>query len=48
MAPELLKEGSEEYDGPKVDIFAMGVMLFMLVEASFPFGDHNDIWYRRL
>lgn len=26
----------------------MGVMLFMLVEASFPFSEFDDIWYRRL
>lgn len=26
----------------------MGVMLFMLVEASFPFTELDDIWYRRL
>lgn len=46
MSPELLEGG--EYDGPPVDIFAMGVMLFMLVEASFPFSELDDIWYRRL
>jgi len=49
MAPEIFNiEEGESYEGPPVDIFAMGVILFMLVEASFPFSANNDIWYRRL
>ena len=46
MAPELFT--NQPYEGPPIDIFAMGVMLFMLVEASFPFTELDDIWYRRL
>lgn len=35
MAPEILN--FKEYFGEKVDIFAMGVVLFLLVVGKFPF-----------
>ena len=35
MAPEIMK--GEEYDGYKVDIFAMGVVLYLIVDGIFPF-----------
>ena len=46
QAPELFK--NEKYAGPPVDVFAMGVCLFMLVEHSFPYIQLNDVWHRRL
>jgi hypothetical protein len=43
-APELYQE---KYDGPTepADIFAMGVILFTLVENKFPFTEFKDFWY---
>lgn len=46
MAPEL--SGQESYDGPPVDIFACGVMLFMMLTSKQPFNEANDIWHQRL
>ena len=46
MAPELYS--GQQYDGPPVDIFALGVMLFMILTAMEPFKKVDDIWYRRL
>lgn len=37
MAPEI-KEG-KIYDGAKVDIFSVGVILFILVQGIFPFKE---------
>jgi len=38
MAPELFdKEKKNTYNGPAVDIFAMGVLLFMMLTSKFPF-----------
>jgi serine/threonine protein kinase len=31
-----------------VDIFAMGVMLFIMVFAKFPFGEAGDAYYERM
>lgn len=36
VAPEVLEE--EVYDGTKVDIFSMGVLLFIVVQGKFPHG----------
>jgi len=47
MAPEL-KGQKQEYEGPPVDIFAMGVMLFIMVNAKFPFGEAGDAYYERM
>jgi len=47
MAPELLS-GKEPYDGPAVDIFACGQILFVLKFAKFAFAQSNDSYYRRL
>ena len=38
-APELLME--DEYDGRAVDIWSLGVILYMLVVGKFPFSEHN-------
>jgi len=46
MAPEL--SGQETYQGPPVDIFACGVMLFMMLTSKQPFNEANDIWHQRL
>lgn len=47
MAPELLG-GKEPYNGPAVDIFACGAILFILKFAKFAFAQSNDSYYRRL
>ena len=36
VAPEVLEEFV--YEGPKVDIFSMGVLLFIVVQGKFPHG----------
>lgn len=48
MAPELKGEAKQAYEGPPVDIFAMGVMLFIMVFAKFPFGEAGDAYYERM
>jgi len=35
MAPELVRK--HEYDGKKVDMWAIGVLLFTLLAGTFPF-----------
>lgn len=47
MAPELLG-GKDPYDGPAVDIFACGAILFILKYAKFAFATSNDSYFRRL
>jgi serine/threonine protein kinase len=44
MAPELFQEAP--YDGPKVDIFALGVMLFLMLTGKPPFEIAGDDWYK--
>lgn len=48
MAPELIEQ--RIYNGKKVDMFAIGVILFFLVTGIFPFAaaDKNDRYYRNL
>ena len=36
IAPEVLK--SRSYDGTKVDLFSIGVMLFVIIKGQFPHG----------
>lgn len=48
MAPELLTGGDETYEGPPVDVFACGVMLFIMCYGKFPFSEAGDVYYRRL
>jgi len=48
MAPELLTGGDEQYEGPPVDCFAVGVMLFIMCYGKFPFSEANDVYYRRM
>lgn len=46
MAPEI-KE-SKVYDGKQADIFSTGVILFIIVQGIFPFGEAkpNDFFYK--
>ena len=45
MAPEIFNE--KKHDGFKSDIFAIGVILFIMVMGSFPFheGSKKDKYY---
>lgn len=49
MGPELvgLSHG-DTYDGEASDIFAAGVMLFMMLTGKQPFNEAGDIWYSRI
>jgi len=40
VAPELLRR--DEYIGPEVDIYALGVVLFAMLTGSLPFGSSTD------
>jgi serine/threonine protein kinase len=40
MAPELTQK--REYDGKAVDMWALGVLLFVLLAGSFPFRGHSE------
>lgn len=48
MAPEI-REG-KEYDGRKVDIFSIGVILNILITGNFAFNkaDKKDFFYKKL
>lgn len=48
MAPELLKSNVTSYDGPKVDIFALGAILYIMTQGGFAFTNANDEYYRKL
>jgi serine/threonine protein kinase len=45
MGPEI---NGKTYQGPPADIYAMGVMLFLITQAQFPFSAAGDVHYRRL
>lgn len=38
-APELVRSKTEPYSGRKVDVWTMGIVLFSLLTASFPFNE---------
>ena len=40
MAPELVRK--HEYDGKKVDMWAIGVLLFTLLAGTFPFRGQSE------
>jgi serine/threonine protein kinase len=46
MAPEVVNQ--EKYEGPPIDVFACGVMLFMMVTGKPPFSDHCDDFHKYL
>jgi serine/threonine protein kinase len=49
MSPELLaSDNKSTYDGPSNDIFACGVMLFMILTCLEPFKSAADKWYVEL
>jgi serine/threonine protein kinase len=45
MAPEIT--GGKKYEGPPVDIFALGAVLFMMKTAKFAFTKYGDQLYKR-
>ena len=40
MAPEIIRK--QEFLGPPVDIWAAGIVLYLLVTGTFPFKSHNE------
>lgn len=46
MAPELFGKVGTTYEGSAVDVFACGVMLFMILTAKQPFHKAKDNWYK--
>lgn len=47
-APELRQAVHCEYEGPPVDVFALGVVLFMMLTAKPPFNNSDDKYYKKL
>jgi serine/threonine protein kinase len=45
MAPEI--NSGKPYQGPPVDVFALGAVLFIMKTARFAFGEYGDKLYRR-
>lgn len=48
MAPEIKK--GMTYSGKSIDIFSMGVVLFILIKGTFPFGEaiQDDIYFSKI
>jgi serine/threonine protein kinase len=44
MAPEVVNQAT--YEGPPVDVFACGVMLFMMLTGKPPFSDACDDYHK--
>ena len=42
MAPELLEKGKNVYCTKKVDVWALGVLLFYLCEGRYPFKGYDE------
>ena len=45
QAPEIKHMFPHEYEGTKVDIFALGVMLYMMLVGSLPFREAGDKYH---
>jgi serine/threonine protein kinase len=47
MAPELLSTKRViGYDGRKVDVWALGVLVYQMLTGEFPFGGKNEVELR--
>lgn len=46
MAPELTQK--KEYEGKPVDVWALGVLLYVMLSGTFPFRgiSESDLYYR--
>ena len=38
MAPEVIRAGGASYEGQKADLWSAGVMLYVMLFGSYPFG----------
>ena len=47
MAPEL-RNSSKRYNGSKIDVFSLGVVLFTLITGFMPFEQALDNYYDNL
>jgi serine/threonine protein kinase len=47
MAPEMNKDNTTPYEGPPIDIFAMGHMLYIVLTGMFLFNHSHDKNYSR-
>lgn len=43
MAPEMATPDVVQYDGAAVDVWSMGVMLYIMVVVNYPFGHEGEI-----
>lgn len=42
IAPEILEKNADGYDGKKSDVWACGIMLYVMVYGCYPFEDPSD------